>query len=338
MKRNLKLIIFTIITYLMFCPRVYAIDYNNICNNSEILNTIRIIGIIIAIIKVVIPLLIIIFGMIDFGKAVISSDEKEINKSTTRLIKRIIVGISIYFIPTIILTLFDVLEISEIHNSDNFYKCTTCLLDTNTCEVEQNNSSENIENNEGTNNNEIDGIDENGNYHINSINNKKFIIYDQMDSRWSDLSLAGSDGTGTVGTRGCNMISTSVILSSYDSNYTPYDYYYSGYKSSHPYDAINKLTNNEYSCSYKSLNNQDIVDYLQKGYVAIILVYGGERGNSKFTSDQHYMALIDISSDGNKIFVGNSYNNGNSSYSKSGWFSTSDVLTSVAQVHLCKVS
>lgn len=104
------------------------------CNDASILSMIRIFGIVIEIIKIVIPLLIIVVGMIDFGKVVVSSDEKEINKATSRIVKRIVLGVLIYFIPTIVLALFDYLQLSDIYTDENFYKCTTCLLDTSTCE------------------------------------------------------------------------------------------------------------------------------------------------------------------------------------------------------------
>lgn len=128
-----KGVIFLIISFFLMIPKVYAIDYSNICYNADILNGIRIAGVIISIIKIFIPLLIIIFGMIDFSKVITSSDEKEINKSTSRLIKRIVAGVLIYFIPTIVLSIFDFLELSDIHNTKNFYKCTSCLLDISTC-------------------------------------------------------------------------------------------------------------------------------------------------------------------------------------------------------------
>lgn len=134
---KIKTFTFLIFSYFCMIPKAHAIDYNNICNNVELLSAIRIAGVIISIIKIVIPLLIIIFGMVDFGKAVTSSDEKEINKSTGRLIKRIVAGILIYFIPTIVLSIFDFLELSDIHKTENFYKCTTCLLDINTCNINE---------------------------------------------------------------------------------------------------------------------------------------------------------------------------------------------------------
>lgn len=56
---------------------------------------------------------------------------------------------------------------------------------------------------------------------------------------------------------------------------------------------------------------------------------------SFFTNSQHYMALIDIKRDGSQIFVGNSYNSGEGTYNRNGWFDTDVVLTDVREVHLC---
>lgn len=106
----------------------------NFCDNESVLSVVRIFGIVIEIIKIVIPLLIIVYGMLDFGKVVVSHDEKAMNKATSQVVNRIICGVLIYFIPTIVLALFDYLQLSDIYTDENFYKCTTCLLDTSTCE------------------------------------------------------------------------------------------------------------------------------------------------------------------------------------------------------------
>lgn len=67
----------------------------------------ELIGTAVTIFKVVIPVLIIILGSIDLGKAVVSSDEKAIKGATSVLIKRIIIGVVIFFIPTIVKALFN---------------------------------------------------------------------------------------------------------------------------------------------------------------------------------------------------------------------------------------
>lgn len=49
-----------------------------------------------------IPIILILMGTIDLGKAVISSDDKEIKASTGRLVKRIVYAVVIFFMVTIV--------------------------------------------------------------------------------------------------------------------------------------------------------------------------------------------------------------------------------------------
>ena len=49
-----------------------------------------------------IPILLIIMGSIDLGKAVLASDDKEIKGATSKLIKRAIAAIAIFFIPMLV--------------------------------------------------------------------------------------------------------------------------------------------------------------------------------------------------------------------------------------------
>ena len=60
--------------------------------------------------KILVPLIIIIFGIVDFAKAIASSDDKAIKKSSLSLFKRLIVGICIFFIPTIVKVVFDLID------------------------------------------------------------------------------------------------------------------------------------------------------------------------------------------------------------------------------------
>ena len=54
------------------------------------------------VIQIGIPIILIIMGSIDLGKAVLSSDDKEIKASTSRLIKRVIAAIAVFFVVTIV--------------------------------------------------------------------------------------------------------------------------------------------------------------------------------------------------------------------------------------------
>ena len=66
------------------------------------------VGKVLSVFKIVIPLLVIIFGMIDLGKAVISSDDKATKEAQSRLIKRCIYAIAVFFIFTLLNVLFTI--------------------------------------------------------------------------------------------------------------------------------------------------------------------------------------------------------------------------------------
>lgn len=110
----------------------YIIDYNSICSDKNIKKGVRIIGIVLYIIKILVPLIIIVLGMIDFAKAVISSDDNALKKSTSSLIKRCIAGVIVFFIPSIIMAALGLLEITngiEDDTNTQFGMCTKCLFD-----------------------------------------------------------------------------------------------------------------------------------------------------------------------------------------------------------------
>lgn len=65
------------------------------------------------IIQIGIPILLIILGTIDLGKAVISSDDKEVKAAQSRLIKRLLYAVLIFFITTIVTVVFNLLSAAE---------------------------------------------------------------------------------------------------------------------------------------------------------------------------------------------------------------------------------
>lgn len=78
--------------------------------------------------KIVVPLIIIVLGAVDFAKATISSDDKAVYTAAKTLVQRVIMGICIFFVPTIIhLVVNMVSEASGV--LDAIEGCETCLLD-----------------------------------------------------------------------------------------------------------------------------------------------------------------------------------------------------------------
>lgn len=91
----------------------------------------QIIGYVFLILKIIIPLILIILGIIDVGKAVISSDEKIIKDGVFSLLKRIIAGIIIFFIPTIIRVIFSFVAGFNEEIQEDFGNCFDCLTNPN---------------------------------------------------------------------------------------------------------------------------------------------------------------------------------------------------------------
>lgn len=112
---------------------VFAAEEVNFCN-SETINAFRILGNILVAIKIIVPLLIIIFGMIDFSRAVISNDEKAIKVSTGALIRRMIAGIFIFFVPTIAFSILKIAVDDDVAKNAESIACTQCMLKVSTCD------------------------------------------------------------------------------------------------------------------------------------------------------------------------------------------------------------
>ncbi len=80
------------------------------CMGVEIPNIIpNITSLVVDIIKMVVPFMLIVMGMLDLGKAVIASKEDEIKKAQSLFIKRIIAAVLVFFIVAIVQLVFGIL-------------------------------------------------------------------------------------------------------------------------------------------------------------------------------------------------------------------------------------
>lgn len=60
------------------------------------------IGVVITAFKIVIPILLIVYGMLDVGRAVVGSKDDEIKKSLKAFAMRAVAAVVIFFIPSIV--------------------------------------------------------------------------------------------------------------------------------------------------------------------------------------------------------------------------------------------
>ena len=98
----------------------------------------QLVGYFLLVFKIVIPLLLIIFGMIDLGKAVISSDDKAVSKAAKSLLMRVIAGVCIFLVPTIVSLVFKMVgNFGDVR--DQYDICATCISSPNNCISSPNN-------------------------------------------------------------------------------------------------------------------------------------------------------------------------------------------------------
>ena len=89
---------------------------------TETANVWQVVGWIMLVFKIIIPLLLIIFGMLDLGKAVTSNKEDEIKKATGSLMRRAIAAVVIFFIPTLVGVIMNLVD-----GGNNYKPCAKCI-------------------------------------------------------------------------------------------------------------------------------------------------------------------------------------------------------------------
>ena len=110
-------------------------DALQICDENEnpkIVAAFRLVGIFVTIIKIVAPIIIIIMGMFEMSKAVLEGKEDSIKKQALSFLRRAIACILIFFVPTIILGVFDFIDGWD-NVKGSFNTCMKCLLGDSSC-------------------------------------------------------------------------------------------------------------------------------------------------------------------------------------------------------------
>jgi len=109
-------------------------DANGFCSNTAVV--FQFIGQIVTILKIVIPVILIVLGVISFGKAVIAADDKEIKTATNLFIKKFIAAVVIFFIPTIVSALFNMIGSFSDVQAD-YQVCVKCITSPKKCPVKK---------------------------------------------------------------------------------------------------------------------------------------------------------------------------------------------------------
>lgn len=99
-----------------------VINTTSVLIDEKIPNTV---SIIINVIKIVVPILLVVFGMIDLMKGITSQKEDEIKKGQQLFIKRLISGAVVFFVFVIVQLIISFVAGGE---NENIMTCVDCFI------------------------------------------------------------------------------------------------------------------------------------------------------------------------------------------------------------------
>ncbi|MDO4963239.1 MAG: hypothetical protein Q4E75_03990 [bacterium] len=130
------LFILIVISFMVFIPNAFAADDKiivtkgcvDVFENASVVIDPKIpnlVHTVILAIQIAVPVVLVIFGMLDFFKGVTSGKEDEIKKNQTLFIKRLISAVLIFFIVAIVKLLFSLVADDK---SGSKINCVNCFL------------------------------------------------------------------------------------------------------------------------------------------------------------------------------------------------------------------
>ena len=100
------------------------LDAREICSNVGV-EISTFVHNIILVIKIAVPIVLIIFGMIDLGKGVVASKEDEIKKGQNTFIKRLVAGVVVFFMISITQL---VISLIDKESGGEFWACANKIM------------------------------------------------------------------------------------------------------------------------------------------------------------------------------------------------------------------
>lgn len=260
------------------CGQIFNDDFNKFVNNAMMI--FYIIG----------PILLILFGSLDYAKATVSSEADALKKASVRFAKRIAATLLLFLTPTIIDLILS-FNVSDKYLSGNAYTCdykySVFVKKYNIKYVSKGSGSKTSSSASGK---------RVGNY----------IIYNQHSEPWGSEVLINSTDSPpeTVGDYGCAVVSTAIqiinsgIVTEAEFNPSIFNKWLRNYVSGDDmnWGAVNYQGKNgtfKYDTStYLSgmLTEKAIIlkQYLEQGYYPVIQVRYGISGAS------HYVAVLEV--------------------------------------------
>ena len=131
-KKLLNYLILIFISFMFWKTNVLAEELSFCVQTSSIW---QFVGYLVLALKIIIPIIIIVLATVDFAKAVINNKDDELSSAGKGLLIRIILGIVIFLIPSIVSVIFNMVKLA----SDSVKAgeaCEKCLNNPNDSQCE----------------------------------------------------------------------------------------------------------------------------------------------------------------------------------------------------------
>ena len=109
------------------------ISVDGFCSHPHVKQTLRFIGIVLVIAKILVPILIIGMGVVNLVQVIIAGKDEEMKKHMTSVLKRLIVGVAIFLLPGIIDFIYDTVSSLIGASNSSTSICENCILDLEKC-------------------------------------------------------------------------------------------------------------------------------------------------------------------------------------------------------------
>ena len=137
-KKHLYILLFVLGLFVFLNPVMAATTtttIDNPCGENGVKLALRIVGYAIFAVKIIVPIVLIIYGTIDVSKAVISGADS-LQKNLVQFAKRSIAAILVFMAPGIINGIFNpIIDGYEDSTGSEYKMCFTCLFNPNDCKV-----------------------------------------------------------------------------------------------------------------------------------------------------------------------------------------------------------
>ena len=104
-------------------------NLSDVCAEEGVRKSLRFVGRLLIAVKIAIPCLLIILGAIDFIKSISSSSQDSLGKSSKMFVIRIIIGVLIFLLPTIVNYFFGLVG----HGNTSYEQCRVCIFNPAKC-------------------------------------------------------------------------------------------------------------------------------------------------------------------------------------------------------------